>query len=119
MEAAKTPTQANFLPPEILTLPQVEIPVSGVTGYCLQNEEKQCVFFVMEEGVSFPDHAHCTQYGTIVSGEMTLTINGQSELYQSGDDYYVPEGTLHRAYFSRRTFLIDLSDTSDRYKVVD
>ena len=40
MEAARTPTDSTFLPPEILSLPQVEIPVAGVTGYCLRNEEK-------------------------------------------------------------------------------
>lgn len=75
------------------------------------------MFFIMEEGISFPDHAHCTQCGTVVSGEMTMEIDGQTELYGPGDDYLVPEGALHRTYFSKRTYLIDLSDAPDRYQV--
>jgi quercetin dioxygenase-like cupin family protein len=117
MEAARTPAVADFLPPEIRSLPQIEMPVAGVTGYGMQNHEKQLVFFIMEEGVSFPDHSHCTQSGTIISGEMTMEINGQTELYGPGDHYHVPEGIRHRTHFSKQTFLIDLSDAPDRYKV--
>lgn len=121
MVTAKTlspPVLENLnLPPEILALPQVVVPIPGVTGYCVRDREKQLVFFIMEEGVSFPDHSHCTQRGTVVSGEMTLEIEGRTELYQPGDSYYVPEGVTHRAHFSKRTCLIDLSDAPDRYRV--
>ena len=117
MEAARSQTTQESLPPEILSLPKVEIPVAGVTGYCLSNDEKQVVFFIFEEGVSFPDHAHCEQRGILVSGEMTLEIDGKTNLYQAGDQYLVPEGTHHRSHFSKRTVLVDMSDTPERYKV--
>ena len=117
MEAARSQTTQESLPTQILSLPKVEIPVAGVTGYCLSNEEKQVVFFIFEEGVSFPDHAHCEQRGILVSGEMILEIEGQTNLYQAGDQYLVPEGARHRANFSQRTILVDMSDTPDRYKV--
>lgn len=118
MEAASSRTSTDSLPPEILSLPTVEIPVAGVTGYCLSNEEKQVVFFIFEEGVSFPDHAHCEQRGIVVSGEMTMEVEGQTNLYQAGDSYHVPEGANHRANFSQRTILVDMSDAPERYKVV-
>jgi quercetin dioxygenase-like cupin family protein len=117
MEAARSQTTQESLPPQILSLPKVEIPVAGVTGYCLSNEEKQVVFFIFEEGVSFPDHAHCEQRGILVSGEMVLEIEGQTNLYQAGDQYLVPEGARHRANFSQRTILVDMSAAPDRYKV--
>jgi len=117
MESAKTRMDNSIFPAEILSLPKVEVPVSGVTGYCMQNGEKQIVFFVMDEGVSFPDHSHCTQTGTILAGEMILEINGQTELFQEGDDYRVPEGVLHRTNFTKKTYLIDMSDAPDRYPV--
>jgi quercetin dioxygenase-like cupin family protein len=117
MQAADSRSPERILPEEILGLPKVEVPVAGVTGFCLQNDEKQLVFFFMDEGVSFPDHSHCTQSGTVVSGEMVLEVNGQTELYQDGDVYHVPEGVSHRVNFSKPTFLIDLSDAPDRYKV--
>lgn len=117
MVAASSNSLSDLLPPEILTLPQVEIPVDGVMGFCLQDDEKQVVFFVFEEGVSFPDHSHCDQRGMVVSGEMTMEINGQINLYQAGETYMVPEGAVHRANFSTRTILIDMSDAPNRYKM--
>ncbi len=115
MEIKKSRTAAELLPPEILALSKVEIPVSGVAGYSLQDSQKQVVFFVFDEGVSFPDHSHCEQHGLVVSGEMTIEINGESNLYQAGEYYLVPEGVSHRALFSRQTVLVDMSDAPDRY----
>jgi len=117
MESARSQTTQESLPPQILSLPKVEIPVAGVTGYCLSNDEKQVVFFIFEEGVSFPDHAHAEQRGILVSGEMVLEIEGQTNLYEAGDQYLVPEGSHHRANFSKRTVLVDMSAAPDRYKV--
>ncbi len=119
MESARTETLDQTFPPEIQALPKVEIPVDGVTGYCLRNQDKQVVFFHFDEGVSFPDHSHCEQRGVVVDGEMIIEIDGQSNLYQSGDTYHVPEGVKHRASFTRPTTLIDMSDAPDRYTVHD
>jgi quercetin dioxygenase-like cupin family protein len=118
MEAARSHSLLSLLPPEVLCLPQVEIPIAGATGYCLWNEEKQLVFFLFDEGVTVPDHSHCTQSGTVVAGEMTIEIAGQTELYQPGDVYHIPAGVMHRVAFSKPTFLIDLSDAPDRYTVI-
>ena len=117
MEAAKSPSTFDLLPDEIKTLPKIEIPVSGVTGFSLLNDEKQLVFFVVDEGVTVPNHAHCAQKGTVVAGEMTLTIEGQTNLYQPGDTYSIPEGASHRVSFSKDTILIDLFDAPNRYPV--
>jgi len=117
MEAAKTQAATEFLPAEILSLPKVEVPVAGVTGYCLHDDEKQVVFFVFDEGVSFPDHSHCEQRGMVISGEMIIEIEGQTNLYEAGDQYSVPEGVNHRANFSKPTILVDMSDAPDRYRV--
>ncbi|MCP4574454.1 MAG: cupin domain-containing protein [bacterium] len=115
MDPVKTHPAAAILPPEVLALPTVEIPVAGVTGYSLRNDEKQVVFFVFEEGVSVPDHTHCEQRGMVISGEMVLEVEGETNLYQAGDHYRVPEGARHRASFSCQTLVIDMSDAPDRY----
>lgn len=118
MEAAKSLPISEIFPPEILALPQVEVPVAGVSGYCMKNDEKQVVFFVFEEGVSMPDHSHCEQKGLVVSGEMMIEVEGQTNLYQTGDTYVIPGGTNHRVNFSQRTVLIDMSAAPDRYPVL-
>ena len=115
MEAASSKPLTDLLPPEILKLPKIEVRVDGVAGFSLHDDEKQVVFFVFEEGVSFPDHSHCDQRGIVISGEMTMEIDGQTNLYQPGDSYEVPEGVVHRANFSTRTILVDMSDAPNRY----
>ena len=117
MESARIQLASDLFPPEITSLPKVEVPIDGVTGFCVQDEEKQLVFFVFEEGVSFPDHSHCEQRGLVVSGEMIIDIEGQINLFQTGDQYRVPQGVKHRTSFTQRTALIDLSDAPDRYPV--
>ena len=116
MDQLKTHPASSLLPPEIMSLPKVEMPVAGVTGYTLTDGEKQLVFFLFDEGVSIPDHTHCEQRGMVVSGEMLIDIDGETNLYQAGDFYVVPAGARHRTSFSQPTFVIDLSDAPDRYK---
>lgn len=102
-------------PEEILNLPTVDIPISGVTGHILQNNERQIVFFNFPEGTTVPDHNHTAQYGYLVAGEMTLEIEGKTELHVAGDRYYIPAGVKHRTSFSKDSFVIDMSSNLDRY----
>jgi quercetin dioxygenase-like cupin family protein len=53
----------------------------------------------------------------VIAGEMTIEIEGQTNLYQAGDQYVVPDGVTHRASFSQPTVLIDMSDAPNRYSV--
>ncbi|HPF36662.1 MAG TPA: cupin domain-containing protein [Candidatus Krumholzibacteria bacterium] len=109
-----TPTK-SFWPSEIQALPQVAVPVAGVTGHTMKNHEKQVYFLRFEEGTSVPDHSHGAQWGYLVAGEMTLEIEGRTELFEAGDVYYIPARKKHRAVFSRVSYVIDMSDELDRY----
>ena len=91
--------------------------IGFIVGYSLANEEKQCVFYLIEEGVSAPEHAHCALVGTVVDGEMTLEIDGKIDLLGPGDVYRIPEGTNHRASFSKSSVVIELYDRPDRYPI--
>ena len=56
--------------------------------------------FVWEDGpdTHYPDHTHATETAHIIlSGEMTLTMNGRSETYRAKDRCDVPAGTVHSA----------------------
>jgi quercetin dioxygenase-like cupin family protein len=119
MDLTNTSPAADVFPSEILALPKVEVPVAGVTGYSLRDDEKQVVFFLFDEGVSVPDHAHCEQHGMVVSGEMVLEVEGKTNLYTAGESYRVPGGVTHRASFSKPTLVIDMSNAPDRYVVRD
>jgi quercetin dioxygenase-like cupin family protein len=47
---------------------------------------------------SYPDHTHATETAhVILSGEMTLTMNGGSQTYRAGERCDVPAGAVHSA----------------------
>jgi quercetin dioxygenase-like cupin family protein len=108
----------SIWPAEILNLPQVEFPVSGVTGHSLNNHEKQISFLSVDEGTTVPDHSHAAQWGYLVAGEMTMEVEGRTELYQSGDVYYIPAGVTHRTTFSQDSFVIDMGDDPNRFAIM-
>jgi mannose-6-phosphate isomerase-like protein (cupin superfamily) len=50
----------------------------------------------------YPGHAHADETAHIIlSGEMTLTINGESHLCKAGDRCDVPAGAIHSAVMGR------------------
>jgi quercetin dioxygenase-like cupin family protein len=47
---------------------------------------------------NYPEHTHATDTAhVILQGEMTLTIEGQTQTYRVGERRDVPAGTLHAA----------------------
>jgi mannose-6-phosphate isomerase-like protein (cupin superfamily) len=56
--------------------------------------------YVWQDGpdASYPDHTHATETAHIIlSGEMTLTMGGQSHTYRVGERCDVPAGAVHSA----------------------
>ena len=50
----------------------------------------------------YPEHTHSDETAHIVlSGEMTLTLNGESHLYRAGERCDVPAGVKHSAHMGR------------------
>jgi quercetin dioxygenase-like cupin family protein len=48
--------------------------------------------------VSYPNHSHETETAhVILSGEMTLTMAGESRTYRTGERCDVPAGAVHSA----------------------
>ena len=56
--------------------------------------------YVWQDGpnASYPDHRHATETTHIIlSGEMTLTMDGRSHTYRAGERCDVPAGAVHSA----------------------
>ena len=52
--------------------------------------------------IHYPEHTHSDETAHIVlSGEMTLTMNGESHLYRAGERCDVPAGAIHSAHMGR------------------
>ena len=108
--------QENDWPDLIRNLPEADIPFDGVRGWLLQSADHQLVFFDIEPIGEVPRHHHGAQWGTMISGEMDLTIGDETRRIVPGDSYYIPAGVEHGATFHTRCLVIDLFEDVDRYK---
>ncbi|MHB8054082.1 MAG: cupin domain-containing protein [Candidatus Aminicenantales bacterium] len=106
----------EIYPDLILGLPEVDIPLSGICGRLIQGKRAQAVFFDIAAGSRVPPHSHCAQWGLVIEGEMSLTIDGTARVYRRGDRYFIPTGVVHAAEFHTRVFVLDVFDDGARYK---
>lgn len=103
--------------PEIIkALPRADISIDGVQAWIAQGKAFQIVFFEINAGASVPHHSHAAQYGIVIKGEMTLTINGKAKRYKKGDTYYIPEGAIHQAEIHTFFRALDFFAEPARYK---
>jgi quercetin dioxygenase-like cupin family protein len=108
-------SDASF-PPLITNLPEADLPIKGVRAWMLKSDQGLVVFFDFEAGVEVPEHQHGDQWGIVVEGEMSLTVEGETRLCRKGDSYWIPAGTPHAAYFHKPSKLIDLFADVGRYR---
>ncbi|MGA8262909.1 MAG: cupin domain-containing protein [Ignavibacteriaceae bacterium] len=52
----------------------------------------------LDANTTVPMHSHLhEQAGTIISGELEMTINGEKRLFKDGDTYIIPGNVQHEA----------------------
>ncbi len=103
--------------PEVIrSLPEIDISMEGIRGWLFQSTDKQVVFFDIQPVGKIPPHAHCSQWGVVIEGEMSLTIGDETNIYRKGDWYFIPAGVVHSATFPTRVHVMDIFDAPDRYR---
>ena len=105
----------NF-PEPIKKLPLADIPLDGCTANLLQGENQQVLFMTFTKDVDLPEHSHEAQWGIVLSGNITMTIDGNTRTYRSGDNYYIPAGVKHSGTIYAGYSDITYFDQKDRYK---
>ena len=100
----------------VTSLPEADIPLTGLRSYLFQGEANQIIFMEFSEDVEVPEHAHEPQWGVVLDGEIELIINGESHVFRRGDTYYIPRGVPHRARIRRGFKDITFFNQKERYK---
>jgi quercetin dioxygenase-like cupin family protein len=90
-------------------------PDSIVSSHAIRSEAGLVVFFRFHQDFEVPPHSHGAQWGTVVEGEIALTIGGESRSYRPGDTYEIPAGVEHGARIKAGSLVIDVFAEPDRY----
>jgi quercetin dioxygenase-like cupin family protein len=93
----------------------VPLPEDVVQTRVIRSEAGLVAFFTFLQDVTLPMHAHGAQWGTVLEGEITLTIGEETKVCRPGDSYTIAPGVLHGAVIKAGTRVIDVFAEADRY----
>jgi len=71
-------------------------PAEGIEVRIIHGERMTVAFFAIAAGARIPEHAHPhEQIGTVLKGQMELTIAGEKRAVSPGGAYHIPSGVTH------------------------
>jgi quercetin dioxygenase-like cupin family protein len=106
--------------PEFITaFPSLDVPFPEdvVQSSVIRSDSGLVAFFSFLKDMELPAHSHGAQWGTVVEGEIELTIGGETKTYRAGDSYSIPAGVEHGGLIKAGTRVIDVFAEADRYPI--
>ena len=71
-------------------------PADGVAVRVIHGERMSVAFFTIAGGSGVPEHVHShEQIGTVLKGELQLSIAGEKQIVTAGGAYHIPSGVTH------------------------
>lgn len=102
-------------------LPGVDLPLpdSKVTTNALRSPQGLTVIFTVQEDIELPPHSHGPQWGTVLKGQLILTMQGETRTFHPGESYDIPGGVEHAVKVPAGSVLLDIFAEPDRYTLKD
>ncbi len=104
-------------PKFVHNMPELDLPIPGARGWCLQGENHQMVFVEFTETVDVPEHSHAEQWEFALAGKVVVHRHGSSTAYGPGERFYLLDGEPHGATVYEGYKAMILFNDPDRYKV--
>ncbi|WP_299894766.1 cupin domain-containing protein [uncultured Ruegeria sp.] len=106
-------------PKFISSFPKLDVPFPEdvVQTAVIRSDAGLVAFFTFLKDMELPLHSHGAQWGTVVEGEIELTIGGQTRTYRPGDSYSIPSGVEHGGIIKAGSRVIDVFEEPDRYPI--
>lgn len=97
--------------------PRLDVPISQdiVTIRAIRSDQGLAAFFTCHQDFEMPPHSHGLQWGTVIEGALTFTIDGTSKTYGPGETYLLGRGVVHAVRATAGTLAIDIFEEPDRY----
>lgn len=103
------------IPAFVKNLPEIELPVRGARGWLIQGTGQQVVFVEFGETVEVEEHTHGHQWEFALAGRVELHREETTELYERGDNFFVPAGQPHAATVHAGYQAMIVFNAPDRY----
>ena len=105
------------LPAFLTNQPSIEAPIPEgvVRTSAIQSDTGLMVIFEFLQDFVLPPHAHKGQWGTVLAGEIVLTIGDNTQTYTPGMSYNIPSGVVHSATAAAGSKVIDIFEEPNRY----
>jgi quercetin dioxygenase-like cupin family protein len=99
------------------TLPMLDLPIPEdvVTSRAIASDQGLMAMFFIHKTVELPEHAHKGQWGTVIEGQLDLTVEGETTVYTPGMNYDIPSGARHSAVAHEGSAILDIFEEADRY----
>ena len=108
--------KAFEFPAFVQSLPEADLPFSGLRGWLLQSASGQVLFNESDIELTVPEHSHGDQWGVVMDGKIDLTIGNNTQTYSRGDTYFIPAGTPHQARIYPGYRAVDYFADRNRYR---
>ena len=108
-------------PDFVSAFPKLDVPFPEdvVQTAVVRSDAGLVAFFTFLQDMELPMHSHKAQWGTVIEGEVELTIDGITQTYRPGDSYSIPAGAEHGGSIKAGTRVIDVFEEPDRYPIKD
>lgn len=109
------------LPDFIDALPRLELPVPDevIETRVVRSDSALAAFFIAHQTFELPEHSHKGQWGTVLEGQLDLTIEGALTVHTPGSSYNIPSGAVHKAKVHAGSVVFDVFEEPDRYPIRD
>lgn len=106
-------------PEFIQNFPDLDVPFPSDVVSCkaIRSDAGLVVFFTFHQDFVIPPHSHLAQWGIAVSGQVEMTINGETKTLGAGEAWDIPENVEHSVKIKSGTTAIDVFQEPDRYPI--
>lgn len=82
-------------------------PVPGVHIRSMTGDKLMFIFVRLDPNAEVPPHQHVNeQVGTVIEGQLTITIGGETRTLSVGEAYHIPSNVPHGATTDERGCLV-------------
>jgi len=64
-----------------------------------------------------PEHVNSDEWGCVIAGRISLTVNGETTVHEAGSTFFVPQGSPHSMTHAAGTVAFTVFEDADRFEL--